>query len=96
MKPSELETDAVRRKAERIARGRRERRSAWQNLAHVGTLGWVLVIPLVLGIFVGRLAAIATGTRAPTLVGLFVGLAAGAYAVWRQLRRSLRDEEDEP
>ena len=46
--------------AVRLRRGRRERwrregeRSIGQNLAMIGSLGWTIVTPMLIGIFAGR------------------------------------------
>lgn len=83
----------VRRKAERMARGRRTRSSPWLALAHAGALGWVLILPAVLGVALGRLLERATGRGGLTVLLLLVGLALGAALVARQVRRALQEEE---
>ena len=85
----------VARKARRMLHARRSGASLWHHLAHVGVLGWLFVMPVVLGLFLGRLLAARLGTQAPLFGGLFLGLGVGAYVVWRQLRRALDEEEDE-
>lgn len=88
-------TSEVRRKAERMARARRGRESMWRYLAHVGVLGWMFILPVVLGAAGGHLLARWTGIRFLAVVGLLFGLAAGSYVAWRQVRHSLEDAEDE-
>ncbi|MEZ4390174.1 MAG: AtpZ/AtpI family protein [Polyangiales bacterium] len=83
----------VEKKAARLAEARRRRPTLWQHLGHVGALGWVFVLPLVGGVALGRLVAHGRSDHAPVWVGLLVGLAAGGYGAWRQLRRGLNDEE---
>jgi ATP synthase protein I len=52
--PERLE-EAVKKRRERRARWQREgERSLGQNLAMIGTLGWTIVTPTLIGIFVGR------------------------------------------
>lgn len=85
----------VRRKAERMARARRSHNSMWRYLAHVGVLGWMFILPVVLGAAGGRLLARWTGIRLLALAGLLAGLGTGAYVAWRQVRQSLEDAEDE-
>ncbi|MCA9627645.1 MAG: AtpZ/AtpI family protein, partial [Myxococcales bacterium] len=89
--------DTVRRKAARMASARRERQRFWQSLAHVGVLGWVFVIPVILFAFVGRLLARLSGQPALAVGLILLGVGVGAYGVWHQLRPSVRDpEEKEP
>lgn len=83
----------VRRKAERMAEGRRARSSAWLALAHAGALGWVLVLPVVLGVALGRLLERTTGRGGLTVLCLLLGLALGAALVTRQVRRALEDPQ---
>jgi len=92
------ETGPVRRKALRMLRARRQRVSPWRALLHVGVLGWVFVLPVVLGVVGGRLVELHLGLRGATLGGLLLGVVAGAYAAWRQIRQSLAegDDEEEP
>lgn len=88
----------VRKKAQRMARARRSHDPMWRYLAHVGVLGWMFILPVVLGAAGGRLLARWTGMRWLAVVGLLAGLGTGAYVAWRQVRRSLEDaeHEDEP
>jgi predicted F0F1-ATPase subunit len=85
--------EAVRRKAERMERARRERRSLWTTLYQAGALGWVFVLPVVLGAGLGRLIAQHTGRPAATLVGLGLGLLMGGWSAWRNIQRSMDDGE---
>lgn len=91
-------SEIVRRKAERMARSRAATSSLWRHLAHVGVLGWVFVLPVVLGAVVGRLLMRSTGQKPLALAPLLLGVLLGAYAVWRQVRSSwpASDEEQKP
>lgn len=90
MTPAEEEwVAAVRTKAERMAAARRERRSLLEVLGHTAGLGWALALPLLLGVLLGRLLAGAAGRPSLTLVGVGVGLLAGGWLAWRQVRRAL-------
>lgn len=94
MKPTpELET--IRKKARRLGLARARHGSAWRHLAQVGVLGWLFILPVLLGVFLGHLVAVRTGGQAPLLVGLFGGLAIGAYVAWRQIRRSIETDDEE-
>lgn len=72
--------------AERLeAKARSQRgRSLWVQVSRVGTLGWLLALPIVGGALVGHLLdrRLDTGlTFALALLG--VGLALAGYALWR-------------
>lgn len=83
--------DELGRKAERLARARQRRKSLFQALVHVGALGWMFVLPVVLGAIGGRLLAHAMQRPYLKLPLLLAGLLVGGYAVFRELRRSLED-----
>lgn len=85
----------VRRKAERLQRARKKRATLFHHLLQVGALGWILILPLLGGVAIGHLVARLSGFWAATLLGLLLGLAAGALGVFLQVRRSLTDDGDE-
>ncbi|MBX3232518.1 MAG: AtpZ/AtpI family protein [Labilithrix sp.] len=87
------------KKAERLARARRMRTDLWTSLVRVVGLGWVLVLPLALGAAGGRLVAEWLDRPRLALVGVGLGLAAGAYGVYAQVKRGLESDDersDEP
>ena len=88
-------TEMVRHKAERMARARRERRNFWRTLSHVGVLGWLFVLPLVVGVAVGRYLADTTGYGIYVLVGLVVGLLVGGYVAWKAVQAALAEVRDQ-
>lgn len=96
MKPPLGYVEVVRRKAERMARARRRAPLGWRHLSSVGVLGWLFIIPVVLGAFAGRLVARTWHTPGATLIGLGLGLAAGAYVAFRHVQTSLRQDDDSP
>jgi ATP synthase protein I len=74
-------------------RRRRERHQAWvrhgepsfaRYLAQVGVLGWAIVVPTLIGVFVGRWVDLRLGTgifwTGPLLL---VGLGIGCWSAWR-------------
>ena len=81
--------EAVRTRRERRARGEREgRRSIGQDLAMIGVLGWTIVIPTLLGVFVGRwLDRTFHAGIFFTLGLLVVGVALGCLLAWQRLQR---------
>ncbi|MGE0710663.1 MAG: AtpZ/AtpI family protein [Planctomycetota bacterium] len=88
-------TDAEQRERERLERGveRRQRqregggeRSLAENMALVGALGWLVVVPTLLGTFVGRwldrrFDAGLTWTGAL----LSLGLVLGCWLAWKRM-----------
>lgn len=76
---------------------RRRRRADWKrqgerplalNLAMIGALGWLIVVPTLGGIFAGRwLDARAGGGLTFTAALLFAGLALGAGLAWQRMHR---------
>jgi ATP synthase protein I len=86
-----------RERLEQAVRIRKERRALWQregerslgqNLAMIGTLGWTIVVPTLLGIFAGRwLDRIFHSGIFWTLGLLVLGLAAGCTFAWRRMHR---------
>ena len=91
-KEDELEDEfevQVRRKRVLIEKGRRERgASFWSYLGLIGTVGWSVVVPMVLGIFLGlwidrRFA----GGYKWTLGLLVFGLGIGCMNAWRAITK---------
>ena len=80
--------------AVRLRRRRRERwqrggeRSIGRNLAMIGSLGWTIVTPTLLGIFAGRWLdrSFASGIFW-TLSLLFAGLVIGCTLAWKRVHR---------
>ncbi len=81
--------DAVQTRGTRRARWRREgERSVGQNLAMIGALGWTIVLPTLLGIFVGRWLDHRFASGIFWTLGLLVaGLAAGCNFAWKRMNR---------
>lgn len=76
-------------------RGRRRRReeheeegerSFWSGVATLGLVGWMVVIPTLIGIFIGRWLDERFGQGLFwTLTLMMIGLAAGCYNAWRAI-----------
>lgn len=84
--------------AERVARAEaRRRRSArarrsnlWAYAARVGTLGWLVVLPILAGAALGHLLDRRLGTGVTFAAAFLVlGLGAAAYALWSELKKAL-------
>jgi ATP synthase protein I len=80
----------------RSVRQRRSRYQAWlrhgepsvgRHLAQVGALGWTIVVPALLGLFLGRWIDQRLGTgifwTGPLLL---LGVALGCWSAWRWIR----------
>lgn len=80
--------NSVKRTRERRERAKQEgERSIAQNLMWMGTLGWLVTVPMVAGMFLGRWLdhRLGTGvTLASTLC--VVGLVTGCWLAWRKVQ----------
>jgi len=76
---------AVRREAE----GRKDPEpSLGARLGQVGVLGWTIVVPTLLGLFLGRWLDLSFGTGVFYSASLLmVGAAIGLWAAWRWMHR---------
>lgn len=73
--------------ADRLDREHRSHqgRNVWVQVARVGTLGWVLALPIVGGAVLGHFIDRRLGTGLTfTLALLLFGLATAGFALWRQ------------
>lgn len=90
-KPPNEEDPLARAAGVRSERHRRWLRegepSVARRLAQIGVLGWIVVIPMLVSLFVGRLVDRALGTgifwTAPLLL---VGLAFGCWSAWKWVK----------
>jgi len=80
---------ASRRAAERAEQGRRDGEpSLAARLGQIGVLGWAIVVPTLLGLFVGRLLDEAFGSGITFAAALlFVGAAIGLWSAWKWMHR---------
>lgn len=85
--------DALEKTVERTARrteiGRKEgERSIGQNLALIGSLGWLITLPMVMGIFAGRwLDEKSGGGIFWTGACIIAGASLGAWFAWKRMKR---------
>jgi ATP synthase protein I len=78
----------VRRQAERARRG--QQMSFWQGLGLIGAVGWMVVLPALVGAFAGRwLDQHFEKGIFWTLSLLVIGLALGCYSAWRHVKGQL-------
>lgn len=78
------------------ARSRGAGKSLWAQATWVGTVGWLVAVPIAIGAFLGHLLDVRLGsgiTWAMAFMGL--GVLAGGYALWR-LGYDVRQQEDSP
>jgi ATP synthase protein I len=87
---SETFGSEVRHKQKRKITGRRDKeRSLWFWLGMMGTVGWSVAIPAVLGMAIGvwldnRLG----GTKSWALMGLAVGMTMGLFVAWGWVKQN--------
>lgn len=86
--------DELDRKVARLKRARARESSLWRTVTHAGTLGWMLVLPMVLGGFLGHHFFKQHGHPWPAIAGVVLGLVVGGYGVWRSVQRSLEQEDN--
>ena len=81
--------ETVKVRSERHRRWRQEGEPAVaRRLAQVGVLGWIIVVPTLAGIFLGRWLDGHFGTGL-TLTGAFlmIGVAIGCWSAWRWMHQ---------
>lgn len=82
--------DSVELRAERHRRWQQEGEPPIAHrLAQIGVLGWMVVTPMLIGLFLGRWMDQALGSRL-TFSGalLMVGTGLGAWSAWKWMNRS--------
>ncbi len=61
--------------------------SVARRLAQIGVLGWIIVLPMLLGLFAGRWLDRVLGTGLMfTGALLFLGLALGSWSAWKWMK----------
>ncbi|EPX84956.1 AtpZ/AtpI family protein [Salipiger mucosus] len=86
-KDREAMRDAVRLRERRRAAWREEgERPLWKTLSMVGALGWLIVVPTLAGVFLGRWLDALAGTGVTFSGGLtFLGACAGFFLAWKRM-----------
>lgn len=84
----------VDRKARRLARSRQRGGNIWRQVAQMGTLGWMMVLPMVLGAALGRVLQRVWEWHAAPVAGLVLGVFVGMYAAGRQGWRNVAATEE--
>lgn len=88
--PKDTVAEAARRAADRARSGAETPEpSLGSRLGQIGILGWTIVVPALLGLFLGRWLDRVTGSgvffSAPLLM---VGVAIGFWSAWKWMERS--------
>jgi ATP synthase protein I len=89
--PQDRMIRAAREAAERDRRGHEDPEpSLGARLGQIGVLGWMTIVPMLLGLFVGRWLDARLGTgiffSAPLLM---IGAVLGMWSAWRWMHRRL-------
>ena len=81
----------VRRQAKRIEKARgHDGQSLWRYVGLVGSIGWSVVIPMIIGGLLGRWMDLKFETGYVWSLGLFLlGLVIGALNAWRTVERDM-------
>lgn len=82
--------EAARRDAERDRRAKQEgEMSVARRLAQIGVLGWMIVTPTLIGIFIGRwLDGLAHSKLFWTAPLLLLGLGLGCWSAWKWVEKA--------
>lgn len=80
---------AVRLREQRSERWKKEgERPLWQNLSMIGALGWLIVVPTLLGVLIGRWLDRAFQTGIFFSGALIVlGITIGCYLAWQRVNK---------
>jgi ATP synthase protein I len=85
----ELEEGIKRRREQRDRWEREGERPVALNLAMIGALGWLIILPTLAGIFAGQWLDRREGTGVTFTAALLVaGVALGAVLAWQKMHRS--------
>jgi ATP synthase protein I len=79
--------EAVRlRKARRDIWKKEGERPLWKNMSMIGALGWLIVVPTLIGVFAGRWLDGLAGTGVTFSGALtFLGAGLGFYMAWKRM-----------
>ena len=78
----------IRRQAERAHRSRTL--GFWEGITLVGAIGWMVCLPALLGVMLGRFVDAHSGSAPWWTLGLLVaGLVVGCISAWRHVKQVL-------
>ena len=88
MKKDEGFSKEIERSAKDLHKGRKERGTFWHYASVIGVGGWLFVIPVVAGAYLGKYLDRSMGGHISwTLTFIMLGISAGIYNVWFFLMR---------
>ncbi|MEJ2695369.1 MAG: AtpZ/AtpI family protein [Candidatus Sulfobium sp.] len=78
----------VEQSAEELRKARKEKSRFWHYAQMLGVGGWLFVIPVVAGAYIGRYIDEKTrGDTSWTITFIIIGIAVGIYNIWYFLLR---------
>jgi ATP synthase protein I len=81
-------SEKVEKSAEELMKSRHEKSRFWHYAQMLGVGGWLFVIPVVAGAYLGRYVDEKTrGDISWTITFIIIGIAIGAYNIWYFLLR---------
>ncbi len=88
--------EIARKERQRLRGRRKKRKSLWFGFGYFGIVGWLVMIPTVLGLLLGIwLDRMFPGEISWTVTFLIVGLAVGCLNAWLWITREQRRIEKE-
>ena len=74
----------IRKSAEELTEARKQKGKFWHYAQVLGVGGWLLVIPIVAGAYLGKYLdkKIGAGGISWTITLIIIGIAAGFYNIW--------------
>lgn len=84
-------SEKVEKSAEELMKARREKSRFWHYAQMLGVGGWLFVIPVVAGAYIGRYMDRKLGGEISwTITLIIIGIAVGCYNIWYFLLRKSR------
>ncbi len=81
-------SEKVEKSAEKLVKARKEKSRFWHYAQMLGVGGWLFVIPVVAGAYLGRyMDGKLGGEISWTITFIIIGIAVGIYNVWYFLLR---------
>jgi ATP synthase protein I len=81
-------SDKVEKSAEELMKARKEKSAFWHYAQILGVGGWLFVIPVVAGAYIGRyMDEKMAGNISWTITFIIIGIAVGIYNIWYFLLR---------
>jgi ATP synthase protein I len=85
--PEDAMRSSIRRRRDRLSRGEESGpRSVVEHLSLIGSLGWLIVTPILIGILAGRWLDRLAGSQIFWTASLvFMGAAIGSWLAWKKV-----------